>query len=380
MRFHVVALPNTQTAANQSSCAFTMKVFHFCRMMKSLGHTVYHYGAEGSQVECDEDIVVITKKEQEGFFGPLSDRIPDMDWTGKAPYWSLLNSRAAAEINKRKQRGDFVCIIAGVLNIPLATAVGQDVLVVEFGSGYNGTFAKYRVFESHAHMNKIYGAEGGLDPDGKFFDCVIPNYLNPDDYPVQPERGDYYLYLGRLVKRKGIHIAVETCKRLGVKLKLAGGGCTKVEGNKIYCADGEVYEGDNLEYVGFATGANRAKLYGEAIATFMPTIYLEPFGAVAIESQMTGTPVITTDFGAFPETVEQGKTGYRCHTLSEFMLAAKMAPGLNREYIRCHTISRYSMDVVKWQYQTHFQRLSDLWGDGWYAMHDQPDAHWLRGY
>jgi hypothetical protein len=30
------------------------------------------------------------------------------------------------------------------MNAPLAEAVGNDVLVVEYGIGYNGPFAKYR--------------------------------------------------------------------------------------------------------------------------------------------------------------------------------------------------------------------------------------------
>jgi glycosyltransferase involved in cell wall biosynthesis len=378
MRFHVVGLPHTQTHSRHSACAFTTKVLHFCQMMTSLGHEVFHYGAEGSQVECTEDVSVLSAPEQEAWFGKFDpDALYDVDWSGQASYWRLLNERAAAEINKRKQPGDFVCIIMGTMNLPLVKAVGDDVLVVEYGIGYNGTFANYRVFESYAHMHKVLGVQGGYDPNGKFYDVVIPNYLNPADYPFRAERGDYYLYIGRLVKRKGINIAVETCKRLGVKLKIAGQGCIKVEDNRIVCTDGEVYEGDNLEYVGAVTGAKRAQLYGQAIATFVPTLYVEPFGTVAVESQMAGTPAITTDWGAFPETVEHGKTGFRCRTLDHFLFAARNAPTLDRGYIHRRAVANYSMDRIRWRYQEYFQMLSDLWGQGWYTERERTQLDWL---
>jgi len=381
MRFHVVALPHTQTHPKHSACAFTTKVLHFCQMMGSLGHEVFHYGAEGSQVNdcCVEDVAVLSVAEQEGWFGKFDpDALYDCDWSGQAPYWRLLNERAAAEINKRKQPGDFLCIIMGTMNLPLVRAVGDGVLTVEYGIGYNGTFANFRVFESYAHMHKIWGAQGSYDPDGKFYDVVIPNYLNPADYQYRKEPGDYYLYIGRLIQRKGIHVAVETCKRLGAKLVIAGQGCAKVEGNRIYATDGAVYEGDNLEYVGCVTGARRASLYGQAIATFVPTLYVEPFGTVAVESQMAGTPAITTDWGAFPETVEHGKTGFRCRTLDHFLFAARNARSLDREYIHRRAVANYSMDRIRWRYQEYFQMLSDLRARGWYAEHDdRTQLDWL---
>ena len=198
-------------------------------------------------------------------------------------------------------------------------------MTVEYGIGYNGTFSPYRVFESYAHMHKVWGAQGGYDPDGKFYDAVIPNYLNPADYPFVSgcDKEDYFLYLGRLIQRKGINIAVETCKRIGARLVVAGQGMKSYENNRLVCEDGGVY--DNVEYVGFATGQKRADLYGKARAVFVPTTYVEPFGAVAIEAQMAGTPAITTDFGAFTETVEHGVTGFRCHTLDLSTLRMRIA-------------------------------------------------------
>lgn len=386
-RFHVVALPHTWTAMSHSACAFTMKILHFCQMMHGLGHEVYHYGVEGSEVsDCTtQHIEVLSRAEQERFFGKYNpDALYEVDWSGRAPYWGLLNARAAESIQARKKPGDFVCVIMGSINLPLVEAVEGGVAVVEYGIGYNGCLprkpGRYRVYESYAHMHKLWGAEGGYDPDGRLYDAVIPNYLNPQDYPYQQTKQDYYLYLGRLIKRKGIHIAVETCKTLGAKLKIAGQGCVKVEGNRIYCSDGEVYEGDNLEYVGFATGDKRASLYQNAIATFVPTTYIEPFGAVAIESQMAGTPAITTDFGAFTETVEHGVTGFRCSTLNEFVWAARHAAKLDPIQVHKRAVVRYSMDTVKYRYQTYFERLADLWHAGWYELHDDYDSAWLRGY
>ena len=380
MRFHVVALPHTQTHKRHAACAYTTKVRRFCTMMKSLGHAVFHYGAEGSDVCCDEDIVVLTRAEQEGFFGPFDQNVMyALDWSGKAPYWALRDERAAAAINARKQKGDFLCIIDGNIGARLAQMIGPTVMPVEYGIGYEGTFSQYRVFESYSHMHTVWGKQSPIeDRDGRFYDVVIPNYFDPSEYPFKAEKGDYYLYLGRLIRRKGINIAVETCKRLGVKLKIAGQGVKQIDGNRIACTDGEVYEGDNLEYVGCVIGDARAKLFQEAKGVFVPTVYVEPFGGVAVEAQLAGTPVITTDWGAFTETVEHGKTGYRCRTLDHFTFAAQNVVNLDPFYIHKRAVANWSMDHVRWMYQEYFQMLSDLWGKGWYAERNRTQLDWLR--
>jgi hypothetical protein len=56
-------------------------------------------------------------------------------------------------------------------------------MVVELGIGYEGSFAKYRVFESYAWMHYTYGKIDQSD-NGRFFDCVIPNYFNTEEFPL----------------------------------------------------------------------------------------------------------------------------------------------------------------------------------------------------
>jgi glycosyltransferase involved in cell wall biosynthesis len=81
---------------------------------------------------------------------------------------------------------------------------------------------------------------------------------------------------------------------------------------------------------------------------------------------MTGTPVITTDWGAFTETVEQGVTGWRCRTLGEFAWAVRYAGTLDRNEIRSNAYNLYSTDEVRHDYDRYFTRLATLSGAGWY--------------
>ena len=55
-----------------------------------------------------------------------------------------------------------------------------------------------------------------------------------------------------------------------------------------------------------ASGAEeRLPLLGNAESVLMPTYYLEPFGGVHVEAQLCDTPVITTDWSAFPPMYEE---------------------------------------------------------------------------
>ena len=347
-RFHVVALPHTQTCKRHNACAYTMKVWNFCAMMHGLGHQVFHYGAEDSDPPCTEHVTVIGRDQQRLLCGEndFQREMYAIDWDPARPYWQLANSRAAVEILRRKQPRDFVCLIGGNCQKPVADAVGKDVLPVEFGVGYRGVFTKYRVFESYAHMARVYGLLGG-DRDGHFYDCVIPNYYDPREFPFRAEKDDYFLYLGRLIRRKGIQIAVEATRAVGARLLIAGQGVDRVEGDTLHTTDGAVYSGPHITYAGYADVARRAELMGRARAVFVPTLYLEPFGGVNVEAQLCGTPVITTDCGAFPETVQHGRTGYRCRTFEQFCWAAQNVHHLNPHDIHRRAVRRFSLDRVR---------------------------------
>jgi glycosyltransferase involved in cell wall biosynthesis len=352
-------------------------------MMMSLGHEVIHYGAEGSVVDCTEHVQIISDAEQRQFFGDVDwHRFSfPIKWDAREPYWKLTNTRAAEEINKRKQKKDFVCVVGGNCQKPLADGVGDDMTItIEPFVGYYGIFSKFRAFETYTHQSCVYGTMSS-DPNGQFYDCVIPNYYDPVDFSVTHDRKDYLLYIGRLISRKGINVVLEIAKATGRKLILAGQGAKSIEPDHLITEEGiYIPLNDQISYYGYAGVKERCKLMSEAHAVLMPTLFMEPFGGVAVETQFCGTPIITTDYACFSETVKHGVTGYRCHTLEQFKWAVENTDKLcSPNERRAIAVENYSIHSVKYMYQEWFNMLLGLWGQGWPDVSDtsRKDMSWL---
>ena len=195
-RFHVVALPHTQTTKTHNGCAYTMKVWNFCKMMAARGHTVYHYGCESSNPPCTEHIDVINLEEQQLLCGENDWRkhTYNVVWDERQPYWMLTNSRAIVEIKKRAKPDDFVWSDRGHLSkancrwSKWSAAAGRGV--------WHRLPRSIRPVQGLRELLACCLPVCADDPDGRFYDAVIPNYYDVAEFPFQPVKQDYYLYLG----------------------------------------------------------------------------------------------------------------------------------------------------------------------------------------
>lgn len=360
-RFHLVSLPWTQTLTDEFSwCAYTSRVIRFAKMMTARGHEVIVYSGPDNDAVCTEHVEVITADEQAPILGTQ-----DAPWNSDHPAWVAMNHRAIVEINKRAKPADFLLLVCGPAQQVIANSLPQ-LTAVEYGIGYHATSAQFRVFESAAWMHTLYGKQQGTDWDGRNGDVVIPNYYDPDDFHVA-EPGDYFLFIGRGIARKGVGIAAAVCEYLDQRLIIAG---ADLGGMPAYG-----------EKVGIVGPERRSELMAGAIATFVPTLYGGPFEGVAVEAMMSGCPVITSDWGVFQETIGP-EDGWRCRTTPEYVDAARAAlaeatyaePGCAhtceiRELRRQRAVDRFSLEAVGPQYERFFGRLMELWDPkGWLAF------------
>jgi glycosyltransferase involved in cell wall biosynthesis len=351
-------------------CAFTQKVVKLSKMLLSLGHETFIYGCEGSDAPCSEFIQTHTLKDIISEWGDGDNRY-ELGYNWKKEWFrhdfnkprtkTTLKcfANSVTEINKRKKPDDFLLIPQGLYQKPVDDGVGLY-LTCESGVGYRGSYAKFRAFESAFIQNFTYGGENPRECiNGRHYDRVIPNYFDPKDFEISGEKDDYYFYLGRLIKRKGVEIAQMISKARGKKLLIAGQGVKSWNKGKLVGEDFSI-EGDNIEYLGYLEPTERNRYLSRAKLSFVPTLYLEPFGGTNVEAQLSGTPVLTTNFGVFPETVIQGVTGFRCDTLQDFYEASFLAEKLKAKDVRKNA-ERFLMDNVKWLYKKWFEDLYQLY-------------------
>lgn len=356
MRFHALAIPHTITNKEFVACAYTQKVYKFCEMMIKRGHTVYHYGHQDSDVPCTEHVTVVSREKFNTLYGGDRYRSKTFTWDINDDVYKEFELNACIEISTRKQYGDFILAFWGHAHKPICDRVASgDVIVVEPGIGYSATFAGYQIYESYALLHAKLGIENSKTAMNiPWYHTVIPNYFDPNDFEFNRNKGDYFLCLGRINKGKGVDMAIQITEKIGAKLILAGQGGPEDVGLTEWPA--------HVECVGYALSDQRKNLMKNAKGFFILSTYIEPFGGAMIEALFCGTPVISTDIGAFVENNLHGITGYRCRTFGQMVWAAQNIHRIDPQACR-NWAENFSVERVAPMYEEYFQSVYD----GWYG-------------
>ncbi len=119
--------------------------------------------------------------------------------------------------------------------------------------------------------------------------------------PSENDREDFYVAFSRLVPYKRIDLAISSCKKLGRKLVVIGGGSEMDNLKKLAGND------SNITFLGRAPDDVLEQHLQKCKALLFCAE--EDFGFVPLEAQACGAPVIAFGRGGARETVVENKTG-----------------------------------------------------------------------
>ncbi|PWI56933.1 1,4-alpha-glucan branching protein domain-containing protein [Sulfoacidibacillus thermotolerans] len=118
------------------------------------------------------------------------------------------------------------------------------------------------------------------------------------------------LYVGRLVREKGVHLLIAAASRIftkgsDVQIVILGQGPASEELQAQVRANGLSAQ---VHFLGFVSDARRNAWLSVAQIAVFPSLY-EPFGIVALEAMRFKTPVVAADVGGLCEVVRHEETG-----------------------------------------------------------------------
>jgi len=142
---------------------------------------------------------------------------------------------------------------------------------------------------------------------------VIPNGVNVEEYAPQVKEfdGRSVLFVGRLVYRKGLHLLLETMKKVidekkEAELTIAGSGYLSPLLKLVVKTLGLQ---DNIFIREDLSKNELIDLYQKANVFVMPSVFGESFGIVLLEAMASKTPVVATAQGGVQEVVTHMETG-----------------------------------------------------------------------
>ena len=209
-------------------------------------------------------------------------------------------------------------------------------------------------FDKWLPPEKIFVVPTGIEPLD-----VAPEIVNRSSVPT-------VLYLGNLIREKGVFVLLEAARIVAAKGRdirfVFAGAWFRTEDEhaaKQFVAQNELEK--VVRFAGPVYGAAKWRLiFGSDILAFPTFYYYETMGLVLLEAMQAGLPIVTTRRASIPEIVEDGINGYLIEEQSADDLAEKilnlvdnpalrksMGEANRRKFSDCYTHERYGQRMIQ---------------------------------
>jgi glycosyltransferase involved in cell wall biosynthesis len=186
---------------------------------------------------------------------------------------------------------------------------------------------------------------------------VIHHGLSPARYPPSLREEGYLTHIGRYCAEKGTALAIDIARAANLPIHLAG---------RTHPQDRPFFEEQMAHRLrlpgvvdhGEVDHERKLGLLRGARALLSPLQWEEPFGLIAVEAMLCGTPVLGFAHGSYPEIVEEGVTGFLVPDgdLEGLARIARDLSGFDR--VRCarRARERFSTATMTTAYEAVYRR------------------------
>lgn len=179
--------------------------------------------------------------------------------------------------------------------------------------------------------------------------------VNTDEFFYNAKAENYFLYLGRVTREKGVDLAIKAALMADVPLIIAG---RSYPDESYWHEEIEPYIDDKkIHYVGEARGEKKISLLQNASGLLFPTQYNEAFGLVMTEAMACGTPVIGWDSGSVPEVIQEKETGFIVKNVKGMTKAIHNINKISRAATRHRAETLFSIDKMVTSYEKVYARV-----------------------
>jgi glycosyltransferase involved in cell wall biosynthesis len=213
----------------------------------------------------------------------------------------------------------------------------------------------YGLAAPHLHLVAISDAQRRDNQDVPYA-ATVYNGIDLDAYPFRADKEDFLVYIGRANPDKGPATAITAARHAGMRIKLV---LKRNEPPEQAYYDEMVVPllGDDVEIFENVSHEEKVDLLGRAKAMLFPIHWPEPFGLVMVEAMACGTPVVTTNWGAAPELVEDGVTGFRRDGYGEMIDALNWVGGIDPADCRARVEERFSATAMVEGYRRVYEEI-----------------------
>ena len=206
-----------------------------------------------------------------------------------------------------------------------------------------------------AHLVSISDSQRQPVADASWV-ATVYHGVDVHHFPFSSEPGAYLAFVGRISPEKGPEHAIAIAKRAGVPLKIAAKIDPK---DRAYFKQTvqPLLDDPLVDFVGPLNERHKRELLRGARALLLPLEWPEPFGIVFIEALACGSPVLTRPYGAAPEVIQDGVTGYLRVTDDELADAVGELFALDRAACRRSAEERFNTSRMADDYVRVYERL-----------------------